>query len=189
MRIGYARVSSENQNLDRQIEALTVAGCDRIYAEKKSARSMVRRYELKKALKRLADGDELIVAEWDRATRSMMDGLAIMTRVHDAGASLKVLDRPWDFSSKFGRGLLAFLSALAEEERDRILKRAEQGRQAARRRGQKFERKPKLQPHQIEEAKAMLKDGLSCRAIGRHFGVHHGTVSRIRDQMTDRKPS
>lgn len=143
---------------------------------------MVRRYELEKALKRLDDGDELVVAEWDRATRSMTDGLSIMTRVHDAGASLKVLDRPWDFSSKFGRGLLAFLSALAEDERERILDRAEQGRKAARRRGQKFGRKPKLQPQQIQEARAMLQDGLSCRAIGRHFAVHHGTISRIRDR-------
>jgi len=90
-------------------------------------------------------GDVLIVAEWDRVTRSMMDGVVLIERVHTRGALIKVLDKPHlDLTTPIGRGFIAFLSAMAEDERGRILKRANDGRAAAMAKGTRFGRKPKL---------------------------------------------
>jgi DNA invertase Pin-like site-specific DNA recombinase len=75
--------------------------------------------------------------------------------------------------------LIAFLSSLAEDERQRILKRANDGRMAARKRGACFGRKPKLSAHQQAEAKQRLAQGETCRAIARSFKVHHATISRL----------
>jgi len=82
MMIGYARVSTINQNLDRQLGALRAAGCAKVYAEKASGRDVKGRPELEKAIDALGTGDVLVLAEWDRATRSMTDGIAIMQRVN-----------------------------------------------------------------------------------------------------------
>ena len=75
-KVGYARVSSVGQNLDRQLGALVAEGCDRIFQEKASGRSTKNRPELEKAISALGTGDIFVLAEWDRATRSMMDGVA-----------------------------------------------------------------------------------------------------------------
>jgi len=80
MKIGYARVSTKDQKLDRQIAALKEAGCKKIYAEKQSGATTHNRPELEKALSSLNVDDVLILAEWDRATRSMSDGIKIMER-------------------------------------------------------------------------------------------------------------
>jgi hypothetical protein len=93
--IGYARVSTQAQNLDRQIATLNAAGCTRIYAEKASGQSIANRPELEKALKALPISGTLVIAEWDRATRSMLDGIAIIDRVNRMGAFVKVLDRQY----------------------------------------------------------------------------------------------
>jgi len=93
-KIGYARVSSADQNLDRQIAALRAEGCDEIYREKASGKSVRNRPELEKAIDHLGTGDTLVVAEWDRATRSMINGIDIMKRINDRGCLLKVLDKP-----------------------------------------------------------------------------------------------
>ena len=136
MQIGYARVSSVQQNLDRQLGALRAQRCEKIFTEKVSGKSLKGRPQLERAIDMLGTGDVLVVAEWDRATRSMMDGITIMQRVHARGAAVKVLDKPHlDLTTAIGRGFLAFLSALAEDERERIHKRAAEGRQAASRKG------------------------------------------------------
>ena len=93
IKVGYARVSSLDQNLDRQIAALRAEGCDRIYREKASGKDMRNRPELAKAIDALPTKGVLVLAEWDRATRSLMDGIAIMEKVHKCGAYIEVLDR------------------------------------------------------------------------------------------------
>src|SRR6476619_7793752 len=118
MRIGYARVSANHQNLDRQLATLKTAGCKRIFKEKESGREGIRRPQLEKAIDALGTGDVLVLAEWDRATRSMIDGVHIIERVHARGAMIKVLDKPYlDLTTPIGRGFIAFLSAMAEDER------------------------------------------------------------------------
>ena len=121
-----------------------------------------------------------MLAEWDRATRSLIDGIHIMERVHKRGAYIKVLDRPGlDLTTPSGRGILALLSGLAEEERTRILRRANEGRRAALKRGARLGRKPKLDDHQQAEARRRLASGESCRTIARTYRVHHGTIARL----------
>ena len=181
MLIGYARVSTHAQNLDRQIGALNAAGVDRIFREKASGVSTRGRPQLERAIDALGTDDVLVIAEWDRATRSMTDGITIMQRVADRGAAVKVLDKPWlDLTTPMGRGFHALLSAMAEDERERITRRANEGRAAARARGVRFGAKPKLSPHQRELALRRMAAGESCRAIAKDLGVAHTTVSRLR---------
>jgi DNA invertase Pin-like site-specific DNA recombinase len=176
-KIGYARVSAPHQNLDRQIGALRAERCHEIFREKASGRDIPNRPQLEKAIDELGTGDILVVAEWDRATRSMMDGVNVIDRIAKRGALIKVLDKPHlDLTTPIGRGFIAFLSALAEDERHRIVSRANAGRKAARAKGVKFGRKPKLTAEQTKEARKRLDAGDSARAIGKLFRVHHATV-------------
>ena len=181
MLIGYARVSTVHQNLDRQLGALRAAGCETVFAEKASGKSIKGRPELDKAIADLGAGDVLVLAEWDRATRSMFDGISIRQRVHARGAAIKVLDKPHlDLTTRIGQGFLAFLSALAEDERERIVKRAADGRKSAKQKGVRLGRKPKLTEHQLTKARTELARGKSCRAIAQDLNVHHSTISRLR---------
>lgn len=181
MKIGYARVSTPDQNFERQIAALRAAGCDKIYREKVSGKSIRGRPELNKAIDALGTDYVLIVAEWDRATRSMQDGLAIMQRVDARGAFIKVLDKPHlDLTTPLGKGFLAFLSAMAEDERQRITERAADGRRIAKDKNVKFGRKPKLSDHQQAKARERLALGDTASDIARDFGVSQSTISRIK---------
>lgn len=180
--IGYARVSTQAQSLDRQIGALNGTGVERIYREKATAKTVKGRPQLEKAIDALGTGDVFVIAEWDRATRSMMDGITIIQRVADRGALVRVLDKPWlDLTTPMGKGILAFLSALAEDERERITRRANEGRAAAKARGVKFGPKPKLTDHQRRLVAERLLEGDSCRAIAKDMGVAHTTISRMID--------
>src|ERR1700674_2618368 len=152
MLVGYARVSASHQNLDRQLAVLRAAGCKRVFKEKESGREGVRRPELERAIQKLGPGDVFVLAEWDRATRSMLDGIRIIERVAARGAMLKALDRQWlDLTTPIGKGILAFLSALAEDERARILARAHGGRAAATKTGVRFGPQPMLAPQHESE--------------------------------------
>ena len=155
-------------------------GVDQVFQEKASGKSMRGRPELDKAIESLGTGDLFVIAEWDRATRSMMDGITILQRVADRGSLVKVLDKPWlDLTTPMGKGILAFLSALAEDEHNRITKRAAVGRQLAKDKGVRFGRKLKLTPHQQELARSRYIQGESMRSIAKDLGVSHNVVSRL----------
>ncbi|MEP3199168.1 MAG: recombinase family protein [Lentilitoribacter sp.] len=180
MRIGYCRVSTNTQNLDRQVAALRAEECDKIYREKASGKSLKGRPQLDKAIDALGTNDILVVAEWDRATRSMQDGLNIMQRVADRDALVKVLDKPFlDLTTPMGRGILAFMSALAEDERLRIVNRAAEGREIARSKNVRFGRKPILSPDQQQVVRDRRVNGESCRQIAKDFRVSPATISRL----------
>ena len=135
---------AHGQNLHRQIAALRSAKCSGIFREKASGESVLNRPRLEKALAASGRGDVRVVAEWDRATRSMMDGVHLIERINKRGALIKVLDKPHpDRTTPIARGFIAFLSALAEDERQRIVKHANDGRKAIRACGARFGRKPK----------------------------------------------
>jgi DNA invertase Pin-like site-specific DNA recombinase len=104
-RVGYARVSTEAQDLTRQLKALRRVPCDVVFSDKASGKSLAGRPALAEALDELDEGDELVIAEWDRATRSMWDGLQIIKAVIDAKASVKVLDRNYRPRDTYGPGL------------------------------------------------------------------------------------
>jgi len=122
--------------LDRQIGAFRAERVDVIFREKGLGKTVKGGAELERAIDELGTGDILVLAEWDRCTRSMIDGVDIIDRVHKRGALVKVLDRDYlDLTKPINRGILAFLSALAEDERHRIVKRADDGRASGRKRG------------------------------------------------------
>jgi DNA invertase Pin-like site-specific DNA recombinase len=128
----------------------------------------------------------LVLAEWDRATRSLMDGIAIMEKLHKRDAYIKVLDRPGlDLTTPSGRGILALLSGLAEEERMRILKRVNEGRVTAIKRGTKLGRKSKLDDHQQAEAVKRLKASESLRTIAKSYRVYHATIGRLSAELEE----
>lgn len=177
--IGYARVSTTQQDLTRQLKALKQHGCDLVLSDKASGKSLAGRPQLEQAIEQLRKGDQLVLAEWDRATRSMWDGLHIIKAAIDAGATIRVLDRSYiDLDTPMGRGFMAMFSAMAEDERERILKRTSEGRRQARVRGVKMGRRPKLNPKQLAEIRRRLADGESQRDLAESYGVHRSTISR-----------
>lgn len=181
MKIGYARVSDPSQNLDRQIAALRAEGCDQVFTDKATGKTVKGRPQLEKAIDALGTDFVFVVAEWDRATRSYQDGIKIITRIAERGALVKVLDREYfDLTTDLGKALLGLLSAIASDERKRIVSRADKGRKIALEKGIKFGRKPKLTDHQKSRALERLAAGDSAREIGRDFGVSHSTIVRLR---------
>lgn len=180
MLIGYSRVSTTAQNEDRQIAALRAEGVERIFREKVSGKSTKNRPQLEKAIDALGHDDVLVIAEWDRATRSMIDGVSIIQRVAERQALVKVLDKPWlDLTTPMGKGILAFLSALAEDERERIVTRANDGREIAKRKGVRFGRNSVLTDHQRTIIRERRAAGDTCRAIAKDLNVSASTISRV----------
>jgi DNA invertase Pin-like site-specific DNA recombinase len=178
-RVGYARVSTKAQDIARQLRALKAERCERIFSDTASGKSLGGRPELRKVLDSLAPGDELVIAEWDRATRSMWDGLQIIKEIAEAGATIRVLDRTYiDLTTPMGRGFMAFISAMAEDERLRIIKRTSEGRVLAIAKGKKMGRKASLNEAQRTEIRRRRADGDDPAHLAHLFGVSRATVYR-----------
>ncbi len=175
--IGYARVSTAEQNLEMQVEALKRAGVhpDALHVEKVSG-AAANRPVLEWALDELREGDTFVVWKLDRMARSLTDLLNKMEQLRQAGASFRSLTEQIDTTTPGGRLIFHVMGAIAEFERDLIRERTRAGVRAAMERGVRFGPKPLLSPKQIKEAQAMRKRGLSLRAIGKHFGVSHTTI-------------
>jgi DNA invertase Pin-like site-specific DNA recombinase len=179
MIIGYARVSTDGQELDAQLSALRSAGAGKVFAEKESGAKTDRK-ALAKAIRGLGAGDVLLVTRLDRLARSTRDLLNVLDAVGKAGAGFRSLADPMiDTTSPHGKLILAVLAALAEFERSMILARTSEGRKRAQARGVRFGRKPKLTKHQIAEALALREAGETTTDIGRLFNVSHSTISRL----------
>lgn len=180
-RIGYARVSTVQQDLTRQLTALEKVKCDLVFSDKASGATMKGRPQLAAALKALRPGDEFVIAEWDRATRSMWDGLQIIRTIMDADATVFVLDKPTiDLRTPMGRGFMALFSAMAEDDRERMKKRTDEGRKVAIGRGKKMGRKPSLNPKQAAEVRERLANGEKMRELAESYGVSRMTIWRAR---------
>lgn len=178
MKTGYARVSRGDQNLSLQIDALRSAGCARIYADKTTGASL-RREGLSRALDSLAPGGELVVWKLDRLGRSMMDTISIVLDLDRRGIGFRSLTESFDTKAAIGRGVLAFIAAVAEDERERIRERTAAGMQAAKRRGERIGRPRKLSLPQIEQARALIESGAQTRAgMAARLGVHIATLRR-----------
>src|SRR5262249_22466197 len=116
--IGYARVSSTDQDFNGQVDRLKAAGAVRIYAEKVSGKSTNGRHELGRAIKALEPGDTLVVVKLDRLARSIRDLLALLDQIKAAGARFRALDDPWcDTTTPQGELILTVMGGLAEFER------------------------------------------------------------------------
>jgi DNA invertase Pin-like site-specific DNA recombinase len=176
---GYARVSTDGQTLASQDAQLHAAGCAKIYSEKVSG-ARTDRVELGKLLKRLDEGDVLVVTRLDRLARSTRDLLNILDRVAKAGAGFRSLADTWaDTTTPHGRLMLTILGGLAEFERELIRARTGEGRARAKAAGVHMGRPPKLTQHQRREAIARREAGEALTEIARTFDVSHSTISRL----------
>lgn len=178
MKIGYARVSTQDQNLDRQLDSLNAAGCDRIFNEKMTG-TKSDRPELKMMLMTLRAGDTLVVESFSRLSRSTKDLLALVDQLTEMGVHLVSLKENLDTTTATGKMMLTMLSALSQFERDLIAERTVDGLKAARARGRKGGR-PRIGTEKDKrQALAMYKsNAMSNRDIAERFGVSTATLSR-----------
>jgi len=179
MLIGYARVSTNDQETATQVAALKAAGCERIYREKASG-GRWDRPELHRLLDQLRKGDVLVVWKLDRLSRSLRDVLTIMERLGDSGAGFRSLTEAIDTTTPAGRMMMQMVGAFAEFERAMLRERTKAGLDSARREGRIGGRRPKLSPQQQSEIRKMVSKGRKTAAdAARLFKVHPATVSRL----------
>jgi DNA invertase Pin-like site-specific DNA recombinase len=178
MLLGYARVSTEDQDLRLQRATLQEVGCQRLYAEKVSGATRARP-QLERMLDQLRAGDVVVVSRLDRLARSTRDLLEIAERLKESDAGLRSLAEPWaDTTSPAGRMVLTVFAGIAEFERAMILERTRCGRVAARARGVRFGRPPKLSSEQIALARRLLDEGHPVCAVAKILKVHRTTLYR-----------
>jgi DNA invertase Pin-like site-specific DNA recombinase len=177
---GYARVSTDAQDLGNQLAALKAAGCEKIFRDKLTG-AHAERPQLQRLLRAVTQGDVVLVAAVDRLSRDTTDLLVIARDLEKAGAGLRLIAEPLiDTTSDFKELTLAIFGIAAKLERRRIIDRTARGRADAKAKGVKFGRKPKLTPHQKREAiKRRDKDGETLRSIARSYNVSPQTISRL----------
>jgi DNA invertase Pin-like site-specific DNA recombinase len=177
--LGYARVSTRDQDYTSQIEALKAAGATTIYREKVSG-ARADRPQLAKLLAALKAGDVVTVTKLDRLGRSTRELLELIDRIGKAGAAFRSLGDPlWDTSNAQGRLLSTLLAGIAEFERELIRERTGEGRRRAMAAGVKFGRKRKLSEYQRTEAIRRRDAGETLAAIAKSYGVAISMISRL----------
>src|ERR1700739_1193212 len=178
MKYGYARVSTDGQSVDAQVRQLTKGGCKKVFRETASG-AKTDRAELRKALAKLDDGDVLMVTRLDRLARSTRDLLNTLASITDKRAGFQSLGDTWaDTTTSHGRLMLTVLGGLAEFEKELIRTRTGEGRARAKAPGKSLGRKPKLTPHQKQEAIHRRDQGEAVREIARTYNVSPSTISR-----------
>ena len=178
MLMGYARVSTEDQDLRLQRAALEAAGCRRFFEEKVSGAARDRP-QLARMLDQLRDVDVVVVTRLDRLARSTRDLLDIAETLNEVGAGLRSLAEPWaDTTTPGGRMLLTVFGGIAEFERGLIHQRTSAGRAAAKARGVRFGRKPKLTADQKQLAADLIAKGKSVRQAAALVNCHPATLYR-----------
>ncbi|GGV85956.1 resolvase [Streptomyces gelaticus] len=174
--MGYARVSTKGQLLDRQIHALTEAGCIRIFADKKSGKS-AEREELRKALDYLREGDTLVVPSLDRLGRSLQDLIAIVSGLRKRGIGFTSLHELLDTTTPGGRLVFHVFAALAEFIRELIVQGTNEGLDAARARGARLGRPPAMTEEQVRHARDLLaRPENTVTSIAKLLGVSRNTI-------------
>lgn len=177
--LGYARVSTQDQNLTGQIEALKAAGATTIYKEKISG-ARADRPQLNKLMAVLKHGDVVTVTKLDRLGRSTRELLDLIDRISKAGAAFRSLGDPlWDTSNAQGRLLSTLLAGIAEFERELIRERTGEGRKRAMAAGVKFGRKRKLSDYQRKEAIKRRDAGETLASIAKSYAVDVSMISRL----------
>jgi DNA invertase Pin-like site-specific DNA recombinase len=177
--LGYCRVSTNDQDLSVQLDALRKAGVKTIFREKLSGAS-ANRPALKKCLTALRRGDVLVVVKLDRLGRSLRDLVNMLHDLQERGVGFRSLNDPWcDTGSPTGKLMLAMIAALAEYERSLIVARTSEGRERAKANGVRFGRPKKMSAFQQAEALKRLRSGEAPSLIGRSYSVSAKTVLRL----------
>ncbi len=179
MNIGYARVSTEEQNLDLQRQALEAAGCKKIHEDHGVSGAAIERPGLADALAAARSGDVLVVWKLDRLGRSLPHLVEIINGLRKAEVGFRSLQERIDTTSAGGRFYLHILAALAEFEREMISERTKAGMASARRRGKHIGRPRKLTAQQVTHARELINSGMETRAaVAALFGVDVATLRR-----------
>ena len=176
---GYARVSTNGQDLAAQEAELMAAGCTKVFKEKVSG-AKTDRAELAKLLSKIESGDVLVVTRLDRLARSTRDLLNVIAALTERDAGFKSLKDTWaDTTTPHGRLMLTVLGGLAEFERELIRARTGEGRKRAKANGVKFGRPSALTPAQRAQALQSLANGMAQVDVARTFNVSQATISRL----------
>src|SRR3954451_23770124 len=175
-KFGYARVSTNDQDLTTQIEALRAAGCETIRDEKRSGTSRTGRTELDNLLAFLRKGDTLVVTRIDRLARSVADLQDVVREVKAKGAHLKATEQPIDTSTAAGKAFLDMLGVFAEFETNLRRERQMEGIAKAKADGVYKGRKPSIDANAIKELKAQ---GLGATEIAKRLGIGRASVYRV----------
>jgi DNA invertase Pin-like site-specific DNA recombinase len=176
---GYARVSTDAQDLTPHIAQLKAAGCETIVREKITG-TTAERPKLRKLISMLAPGDVVVITAVDRLSRDTTDLLVIAREMQQAGAGIRSLAEPFlDTTSDFAEIVFAILGVAAKLEHRRILERTARGRADAKANGVKFGRKPTLTLHQQREARERVAAGETQRSVARSYNVSQATISRL----------
>lgn len=178
MRIGYARVSTEEQSLNLQLDALKKAGCEIIFEDHGVSGVAATRPGLERALKRLTPGDTLVVWRLDRMARSMRDLMDTIDWLYSREIGFQSLCEHIDISSAFGELILHVMSAIVHFERRLIVERTRAGMAAARARGVRMGRCPVMDEHRAREALSLRAQGMAVRDIASGIGVGRSTLYR-----------
>lgn len=179
--IGYARVSTDDQNLHMQRDALISAGCSVIYEETASGK-VAARPELEQCRKALRPGDTLIVWRLDRLGRSLPDLVQIVGQLEREGIGFQSITERIETSSASGKLIFHLFAALAEFERNLIRERTAAGLAAARARGRAGGRKPKLDEKDVREIRALWRDkSIPVADIAKRYGVSRTTLYKHLD--------
>lgn len=177
MIFGYARVSTDDQNFDAQLDALQVAGVERIFKEKITGK-LRKRPELDRLLEQLRADDVIIVTKYDRLARSLKDLIDIVDLIRERGAGFKSLGEDIDTTTPAGRLVFHVFGSIAEIERERIVERTKEGLAAARMRGRIGGRPPALSRDQREEVCRMRDQ--AHRPIGEIAGLFNVSRDTVR---------
>ena len=175
MLVGYARVSTKEQNYEMQIQALRNAGCEKIFSEKESGNSDDRR-EFKKTLTFLREGDTLIVWKLDRLGRSVSQSTRVLETLKEKKVSVVSLIENIDTRTIFGEWLFYFASIFAEMERNSIIERTKAGIKFAREQGVRIGRPPKMTEDNIEIIRELLKAGWTVKKIAEKLGISQSSI-------------
>jgi DNA invertase Pin-like site-specific DNA recombinase len=187
--IGYARVSAADQSLSLQADALTKAGCDRVFSDH-SAEGRIARDGLSSALSHLRPGDELVVWKLDRLGRTARQLVGLIEELQSRQVGFRSLTDGIHTSSPVGRLFFHVMAALAEMERDLVRERTRAGLAAARARGREGGRRPKLSKRQVEHARSLLADPkTSVSEVASTLGVARSTLYRAIGRATATVPS
>ena len=178
MILGYARVSTEDQHLEAQVEALKGVGVERIWSEKVSG-AKAQREQLAAMLDQLRDGDIVTVTKYDRLSRSLQDLLTIVEAIRTKGAGFRSLAEDIDTTTPAGRLVFHVFASIAQFERERISERTREGLIAARKKGRVGGRPPALTNDQRHEVRKMRdEDGRGIAELARLFKVSPNTIRR-----------
>ena len=178
MIVGYARVSTLEQDFDTQIARLKEAGADQVFSEKRSAVDVKGRAQLEAAMQSLRPGDVFMVTKLDRFARNTLDLLKLMERVRNAGAEFRCLDQPISTTGPMGNLMISVLGAFAQFENDIRKERQLEGIAAAKAKGVFDASRHQIAPGKLSHCSRLLKEGLSYVQVSEKMGVSVDTLQR-----------